>query len=498
MSDSIDIPTDGSCSADEQPLNPLLESLPDPKVDTDLVRLLAYDPFRDPIWKQENGDPLRLPDHLRTVYIPTKKSLEIASAFYSCVRNGYIRRNPYLPAVWSSFYNLEEVHMVSGTGPVYPNCMVLSGITGLGKSHIVLRVLSTLPQTIHHIDFGPHFASLTQIVWLYIDMSTGAGIKALLLEILNKIDDTLMSRTNYAEQNSKERISVERLINNTIRVLKTHFCGVIVLDEIQKQNFGQKSGSERVRNFLLKLLNTGIPIILVGNPLGLKFEENKGESAQLSRRLQAHAKVRIDPANGHDDSDWKILVRGLWRCQILPVIAPLHEDIQRALYSLTGGFPDFLSALLAAGQCLAIKRDADFLSEELLRDAARSHPLLQEMKPLIDAFVLRDLVRLQRFSDIDHEYYQELWSKAVPPRTHRVAEAAVIESSQNANVGTTYPHSSPSHIIKHRQAVFASENDQRKQAKSKNVPPKLSALGEYQLEKLKALIDSESHKKDGD
>jgi hypothetical protein len=110
---------------------------------------------------------------------------------------------------------------------------------------------------------------ILQIVWLRIDMNTGAVIKALLLDILEKIDDLPMGETNYAAQNSRSGIGVEKIINNTIRALKTHFCGMILLDEIQRLNFGQKNASERVPNFLLKLLNTGIPVVLVGNPLGL-------------------------------------------------------------------------------------------------------------------------------------------------------------------------------------------------------------------------------------
>lgn len=486
---------DGSDPTDDHG-NPLLRGIPDPQNDSDLVRLLGFDPFREPDWREKNRDPLRLLDHLRCVYIPTRKSLEIASALYSCIRNGYARRDPRFPAVWSSFYQLETGLASSEVGPVYANGMTISGITGLGKSHVVLRVLSTLPQTIKHTNLSPHMASLTQIVWLRADMSTGAGIKALLLEILERVDDLLMSGTDYAEQNSGSRVSVERLIKNTIRILKTHFCGVIILDEIQKQNFGQKKGSERVRNFLLKLLNTGIPVVLVGNPLGLTFEEDNGESAQLSRRLQAHAKVRLDPAESYEDSDWKILVQGLWRCQILPQITPLDEDIQRALYMLTGGFPDFLSALLASSQRLAIKRKASALNEIFIQEAARSNSLLKEMKPLIEAFVLKDAFRLQRFSDIDCDYYKEKWILSRSSQIRVGKTHGVEETGQSALFNADPTRVTPYNIVAHGKAAFASECSHQRKIKKKNAASKLSPLGELHLENLKNMIQLEKGRKD--
>lgn len=475
--------------------NPLLRGVPDPQSDSDLVCLLGYDPFREPDWREKNRDPFRLLDHLRSVYIPTKKSLEIASALYSCIRNGYERRDPRFPAVWSTFYQLETGLAANDVGPMYANGMTLSGITGLGKSHVILRVLSTLPQTIKHTNLSSHMASLTQIVWLRADMNTGAGIKALLLEILERVDSLLMSGTNYAEQNSGPGASIERTIKNTIRVLKTHFCGVIVLDEIQKQNFGQKNGSERVRNFLLKLLNTGIPVVLVGNPHGLTFEEDKGESAQLSRRLQAHAKVRLDPAESYDESDWKILVRGLWRCQILPIITPLEEDMQRTLYMLTGGFPDFLSALLASSQCLAIKRKASALDENLVYDAARSNSLLRAMKPLIEAFVLKDAFRLQRFSDVDSEYYREKWTFSHSSQKQFGKTISVEETDQSALRNADAARLTPYNIVAREKAAFASEMTGQKRNSKKDANSKITPLGEAHLENLKKMTQSNSKEK---
>jgi hypothetical protein len=477
-----------------EPDNPLLQGIPDPQNNQDLVRLLAHDPFRDPAWRKANCHPSRLLDNLRSVYIPTGKSLKVAQALYSCVRNGYARRDPRHPAVWSSFYHLEGEHPISGIGPIYANGTTISGISGLGKSHVVLRVLSTMPQTIRHSNFSSHLASLTQIVWLYLDMNTGVGMEALLLEILGKIDELLMGETNYVEQNSKSHIGLERIIKNTIRALKTHFCGVIVLDEIQRQNFGLKNASERVRNFLLNLLNTGIAVVLVGNPLGLTFEEKKGQSAQLSRRLQAHAKIRLDPADSYKDEDWKFIVQGLWRCQILPVQAPLDENMQRLLFELTGGFPDFLSALLAASQLLAHQRKLESLDGTVIKDAAHTNSLLQTMKPLIDAFVFKDPIPLQKFSDIDHEYYCNRWiqkrSNVKNAGAATIPEAGLQEEPLNKNSSRSTPH----HIVSKGQTAFEADNKRRKLPINGEAPSTLSPLGNFYLQNLNALIEPGAQK----
>jgi len=388
--------------------NPLLRGIPNPMTDEELIRLIAHDPFRDPNWVDRVASVRRLPDILQSVFVPTPGSLRLARTLFDVLHNGYARRDPRNHGVWANFYEITSDVTYGNAGPCFTDAVAISGITGLGKSHQVSRVLSVIPQTIRHDNLGGRLSGVTQIVWIYLDMSTANGLEALLLELLEKIDE-LLGTQEYRRQYSGTRINIDRLINTLIRALKTHFCGILVWDEIQRLNFGLKQASERVRNLMLKLLNAGISVVLVGNPLGLQFNEKQGVSAQLIRRLKANGQVRLDPADSSLDEEWQMLVRGLWRCQILPKRSPLTPAHFDVFFRYTGGFPKFLTHLLAYSQQRAVATGADELTLELIEQAAQSSSMLNEMRPLIDAFVTRDVLALGAFSDVDVDYYRKRW-----------------------------------------------------------------------------------------
>lgn len=412
--------------------NPLLRGIPNPVTDEELIRLVAHDPFRDPNWVDRKASLRRLPDILQSVFVPTPGSLRLARTLFDVLHNGYDRRDPRNPGVWANFYQATDGITYGEASPTFTDAVAIAGITGLGKSHQVSRVLSVIPQTIHHDKLGEHLTGITQIVWIYMDMNTATGLEALLLELLEKIDD-LLGTQEYRRQHSGVRVNIDRLINTLIRALKTHFCGMLVLDEVQRLNFGLKQASERVRNLMLKLLNAGIPVVLVGNPQGLQFNEKQGVSAQLIRRLKANGRVRLDPADSPMDEEWQILVRGLWRCQILSERSSLTAEHFSLLYRLTGGFPKCLSHLLAYSQQRAIATGEKLLTLELIEQAARSSPMLNEMRLLIDAFVTRDALGLRAFSDVDMDYYRRRWGTE---NGHRQARPMLASPSSTPKIKT--------------------------------------------------------------
>lgn len=459
--------------------NPLLRGIPDPADDRALIRLIGHDPFRDRDWVRREATARRLPDILRSVFVPTPASLELARTLLDALHNGYDRRDPRNPGVWASFYKDSDAVTYGEASPTFADAVAIAGITGLGKSHQVNRVLSVLPQTIHHKNLGGRLADITQIVWIYIDMSTAGGLEALLLELLEKID-TLLGRQEYRAQHATTRVNIDKLINTLIRALKTHFCGMLVLDEVQRLNFGQKQASERVRNLMLKLLNSGIPVVLIGNPLGLQFNEKQGVSAQLIRRLKANGRVRLNPADAPDDEEWITLVRGLWRCQILPEPSSLTGDHFKLLYRLTGGFPNCLAHLLACSQQRAIAKGVSQLTLDLIEQTARSNPMLNEMRALIEAFVTRDAFKLRAFSDVDMDYYRKKWevlTDTLPP-----------VSSQTLVLGKTASKSQQEVNRSNQTLAKSAQTKERKMAALRIDPT--TPQTDYLLQSIDAMVDA--------
>lgn len=77
-----------------------------------------------------------------------------------------------------------KVSSPSGSG------VVVLGLTGLGKTFLLVAALSTIPQTIERTGI-PGMSSVIQITWIRIDMSSIASIEALAEQIIRAVDDAL-------------------------------------------------------------------------------------------------------------------------------------------------------------------------------------------------------------------------------------------------------------------------------------------------------------------
>lgn len=416
----------------ENDANPLLRRIPNPSTEQELVRLLARDPFRSPEFKARPPHPRKLIDYLRSVVVPTPSTMRIARSLLDLVHNGYDRRDPGHPAVWSSFFQTDDGFGSGDSGPVLTDAVTIAGITGLGKSHLIRQVLSTMPQTIRHDELGGRLKGVTQIVWIYLEMGTASGLEGLLMDLLKAIDSALGIQ-EYQRQFESSRVNVDRMINTVIRALKTHFCGVLVFDEIQKLNFGQKQASERVRGLMLKLLNSGVPLVLAGNPRGLQFKGKDGVSAQLTRRLRANGEFRLDPADSPSDVDWNLLVRGLWRCQLLPEREELTSEHLELIYRATGGFPVCLAHLLGYSQQLAIEAGESKVTPAMLERAAATCPMLKSMRSLIRGIVERDPLLLAQHEDVDADHFQRKWQQTGYPAASEGGEGVSSSSAPSVD-----------------------------------------------------------------
>jgi nucleoside-triphosphatase THEP1 len=410
--------------------NPLLTELPLPIDFNNLPALLHSEPLllsdlQDKTAQQRAHLLGRISSH----FIPTSASVEIADAILGAIFSGYEERNPclaevkkrrYLVGGWQGPFN--------GVGPGFVaknvRCVTIEGITGLGKSTIVDRTLSLLPQVVMH---GPSEAAgwtmQKQLVWVKVDMTSDGSRIGFLMQLFQQIDAAL--GTDYLSQFSTKKYSVENNMVWITRILYNCFCGVLIIEEIQARNFSEASSRNAMLLFFLRLLNLGIPIVLIGNPQGF---QGFADFSQDLRRLSSGGRFEVWPAMSASDPDWaEFLVPGMLQFNVMPEL-PMINDAGRLLYACTGGVYDFLAKLLAQAQLLALRRGQQRICDADLIDAYNG-PTIKASHTLIRALADRSISGLREFSDIPHEAFAVKWAEINGSSGRTISEEAPADLS---------------------------------------------------------------------
>lgn len=111
--------------------------------------------------------------------------------------------------------------------PSHAGSLALFGVSGVGKTTSVNRVLSFFPPVIRHQQLR---GSNLQVVWIKIDCPPDGSINQLFHWILLEYDRLLGTR--YAKEVGRDA-RLDQLINKVAAVAKHHYTGVIVIDEVQ-------------------------------------------------------------------------------------------------------------------------------------------------------------------------------------------------------------------------------------------------------------------------
>lgn len=412
--------------------NPFLVGLPDPRTDEDQVHLLAHNPFRDKDWVRREADPRRLPMLMEEVFIPTQRCIDISQKIFDAIHNGYYRRDPRRIDIGRY---INSTNLVETTGSTYSEGLSISGVTGMGKSCIVGHVLRKIPQTIYHEEIGGHLSGVTQIVWFQFDIAQVNGLAALLIQMLRQVDKVL-GTNEYSRQYSSGKGNVDELADRVVQAFKMQFLGLLVLDEVQNLSFSRGDTGERMRNLLIRLANNGTPTLLMGPPDSLRFLEKEGVSSQLERRMFSSGLFRIDPGDSLDDEDGRIIVRGLWRCQIMPRIAELTPAHLVVYFSYTAFIPKFVAHLHAVSQQSALRAGEECLTSDRIELVAQHDPMLIKMRPFVQAFVNQDPLGLIGYKDSGVDYFKKKWGRTFV-RHHVAGSMAISDVGENPSVVDT-------------------------------------------------------------
>ena len=322
--------------------NPLIEALPPILSDADAARLLAHYP-------EHNEEQRNLPSELRLHLIrqaveffqPLGIHLDLEQRFSSMIRMGYRARNPVERGFWGNLNT--RVESIRGdpdsrTSIQLPALgMTIIGISGVGKTTTVERVLHLYSQVLNHNSpyEGRAFHHI-QLVWLKLDCPGDGSIKGLCLAFFVAVDSLL--DTHYFENYARRgRASVDEMLVAMARVASIHSLGVLVIDEIQNLSEAKSGGASKMLNFFVQLLNTiRMPVVLIGTYKALPIL-----SAEFRQARRGTGQGNLVWENMKEDEEWRMFLKSLWRYQYTRTPSSLTEELTNVLYYASQGITDF-------------------------------------------------------------------------------------------------------------------------------------------------------------
>lgn len=397
--------------------NPFLEPLEPYLSDDGLERRLSNWPLTGVDVKnlsmQERHDLLdRLQDQM---FEPTLSAIDTTTRLYRMIRRGYTARNPA-----SILYRQKTMSLARWAGnelnqlpwlPSYAKGIRISGITGLGKTYEVLRALTRIPpRIVHGKSHSADWNHMVQAPWLYVAMSHDGSLGGLLLQILTALDTAI--GTNYARDRGITGLSNEKLAVHVGIILTNHGVGVLVIDELQGRNFAGGARGGLAATFFLRLLNFGIPLVLMGNPFGMDALD---AFSQDMRRVGSGGSIEMHPLESYEDDFTDTLAPALWRYNVMPEPSPIHDEDGAILFKYCGGIRDYAARIRACSQRLALDEESPFVTEVHMEQAFNGPDFSTKERDLIAGFRDKNPILLQQFDDIPWRRYALRWGRHAAP-----------------------------------------------------------------------------------
>lgn len=347
------------------PGNPYIEALPPMMVGRELASALAFLPPYSPSDRERPaGERLQLLSQLYSIYQPLPMTIELYCQIYNTLLHSYSTYTPiteatYAHAAYSSIRSGTNAASIGGG-----SSFSLIGVSGLGKSTALQRVLSLFPQTIEHKSYRGKMLCCHQIPYLVVQTPHDASVKALILDIYLQIDALL--GTTYHVHAEKTRATTDVLVSQLSLILRSNHVGLLIVDELQNIAYRKGTGGSKFLNFLVQLINSaGIGVCMVGTPRVFQLLQQEFRSA---RRATGLVYDRLP-----DGAEFDLLLRTLWHYQYTQNDTTLTPELRSYLYRWTQGIPDILVKLMYHAQEQAILTGIESLNAEQLKGALQTN-----------------------------------------------------------------------------------------------------------------------------
>jgi hypothetical protein len=398
--------------------NPLIEVLPLINTRKQAAKLMQRFP-------EYSDEMRRLPPHLRThaamdalhFFQPLPIHLRLEGMISRVIRDGYLSRNPMDPAYAGTLEERLECfknkrNIVAHFAPTAAGFSIL-GMSGVGKSTGLRKVLHLYPQIILHNRYQERNFTKAQVVWLKIECPKDGSTKGLCLNFFQTLDALL--GTTYARDFGQRRRSTDELMLSMANIAARHHLGLLGIDEIQNLNEAKSGGADEMLNFFVNLINTiGLPVILIGT---YDAAHILGGSFRQARRGSGQGDLVWDWMEF--DGDWWLFVQALWRLQYVEKKCELTVDLCRALHEVSYGVTDLAIRIYLAAQIRVIENGVEEISEGLLRSAYRDDFRL--LSRIVEVLKSGDSEAIKKIGDVCPPPKLPVRESSVPPASEGVA-----------------------------------------------------------------------------
>lgn len=377
--------------------NPLIEALPPIYNKAEVAEKIGNYPY---IGEEErNLDAsyrMHLVQRIFQYFQPLPIHLELEQRISRILRQSYVGRNPFSPEYAQSFQqgwkDIERGAFQNYVRNATAFGMSIVGISGMGKTTTVNRIMQLIPQVIVHSKYQGKDLSTIQVPWIKLQTSFDGSLKSLSLDFMAKVDQLIGS--NYFEKYGKRsRLSTNVLLPLMGQIARSINLGVLIFDEVQHLT-ASRSGAEKVLNYFVTLVNEiGIPIIFISTPKGIGILQSEFRQA---RRSSAQGDLLMDRMQ--KDDVWDLFLHGLGRYQWTKHVVEMDEELSIALYETSMGIVDLACKIFATAQIRSISTGKEKLTPSLIRKVADEQFKL--LKPMMEVLKSGKISKLAAYEDI--------------------------------------------------------------------------------------------------
>lgn len=390
---------------EEYKRNPFIEALPNIFSEDDVIdRFIMIPSITVEDKKRDVNIRYHILKRIKNFIQPLPIHFEIERKLATLIRRGYLARNPIDKTYLQRLRVINEIETKEFTNVLddrlnfirsTADSITIIGISGIGKSTAIERLLLMYPQVINHNFYeGRHFTR-TQIVWLKIDCPYDGNLSTLCKSFFKSIDDLL--GTNYLNKYGYLNKVTSTMLLHMTSLASLYGIGVLVIDEIQHL-INSQTNQEEMLNFFVTLANTvGIPMVLIGTS---KAQQLFRGNFRQARRAASDGAIIWDRMKENSE-EWEFFLESLWDLQCLKEYSELDKQIKTVFYEETQGITSVAINLFILVQERIMfdeKLDKEKITPRILKKVARED--LKVLQPMLNAIRNNDIEAMYNFEDV--------------------------------------------------------------------------------------------------